>query len=121
MLSSDLWRREPLCLPALGLPPDEVVGGRICLEHALQSVFERANGAASFADMMDRELDMRAEVADREFIARDDIALELRRDGQGGAFRREQRIVGAVGAQIGRASCRERVCQSVSISVVADS
>src|SRR3546814_1520485 len=56
--------------------------------------------------MIDRELDMRAEVADREFIARDDIALELRRDGQGGAFRREQRIVGAVGA-------RQRAVESV--------
>src|SRR3546814_7405303 len=53
-----------------------------------------------------RELDMRAEVADREFIARDDIALELRRDGQGGALRREQRIVGAVGA-------RQRAVESV--------
>src|SRR3546814_12813714 len=36
------------------------------------------------------------------------------------ALRRSQRgLVGAGGKQIGRASCRERVCQSVSISVVA--
>src|SRR3546814_1812336 len=39
-------------------------------------------------------------------MARYDIALERRRDGQGGALRREQRIVGAVGA-------RQRAVESV--------
>src|SRR3546814_13688461 len=63
------------------------------------AVFERADVASPFADMIDRELDMRAEIADRKFIARDDIALELWRDGQAGALRREQRIVGTVGTR----------------------
>src|SRR3546814_7988747 len=54
-------RREQLGLPALALHPDADVGGRIGVEHALDAVFERANVAASFADMIDRELDMRSE------------------------------------------------------------
>src|SRR3546814_19938078 len=56
--------------------------------------------------MIDRELDMRAEIADRKFIARDDIALELWRDGQAGALRREQLIVGTAGT-------RQRAVESV--------
>src|SRR3546814_18467750 len=63
------------------------------------AVFERADVASPFADMIDRELDMRAEIADRKFIARDDIALELCRDGPAGALRRERSIVGTVGTR----------------------
>src|SRR3546814_10550950 len=91
---------------ALALHPDADVGGRIGVEYALDAVFERADVASPFADMIDRELDMRAEIADRKFIARDDIALELWRDGQAGALRREQRIVGTVGT-------RQRAVESV--------
>src|SRR5690606_13020231 len=49
---------EQLGFPAFALHPDADIGGRIGVEHALDTVFERAHVVSPFADKIDRELDM---------------------------------------------------------------
>ena len=94
--------REQFGVPALALHADAEVSGRIGLEVADNSIFERPKVGPPLADMVDRELDMPVDAADREFVARDGIALELRSDRQARSRRGEQAVVGSRAIEVGR-------------------
>src|SRR3546814_14102833 len=83
------------------------------------SVGEAAEGLARLRHLARRERrDRIGEAGQRRGDAADPLRVAGVAHAQGKSCSRSDRIC-AVGIEIGRASCRERVCQYVEISVVA--